>query len=141
MLIYFTDSWDKTKKESIEIEELLQNIVKNKLIRNGKDLSENLDPLLEKIFNSSIKSWVTTLYCESEPLTRTYFVHVHLYKSRGLNLRLTVAVYQRHLKTLQDIAAWKTSRILQTKKQLEELISQRSIPQILKPEIERFMQH
>ena len=141
MLIYFTDSWDKTKKESIDIEELLQDIVKNNFIKSSKDLSRCLDPFLQKMFTSTTRSWIDTLFSDSEPLTRTYFVHVHVHKSRSSNLRLTVAVYQRELKTLQNIAAWRMSNMLQSTKQIDELISQSYLPQILKPEIVRFMQH
>ena len=146
MLIYFTDSYvgsDYTRKASIEIEELVLNIVKNNLISNGryngKDLATNLDPFLEKIFNSTIKrSSVDTLYSRNESLPKTFFIHinVHLHKSQ-----LTVVIPQRQLKTLQDIAAWKTSRLLQSKKQVKAFVSQISIPQIIKSKIESFIQN
>ena len=139
MLIFFTQPWDETKRESKDIEEVLKDIVKNYVIRSDSDIHKYLDSILDKMFGNNTRSWITTLYSSRESLNRTYFVHVHVYESGGQNVILTIALHQRDLDSLQSITAWKISKLVQSKKQLEELILIRAIPKSLKPEIERFI--
>ena len=74
-----------------------------------------------------------------ESLNRNYFVHVHVYKSGIQNVILTVAVYQRELDSLQSIAAWKISKLLESRKKLDKMVLLRAIPTCLKQEIERYI--
>ena len=135
MLIFFTQPWDETKRESKDIEEVLKDIVKNYVIRSDSDIHKYLDSILDKMFGNNTRSMITTLYSSRESLNRTYFVHVHV----GQNVIVIIALHQRHLDSLQSITAWKISKLVESKKQLEELILIRAIPKSLKPEIERFI--
>ena len=60
MLIFFTQPWDETKRESKDIEEVLKDIVKNYVIRSDSDIHKYLDSILDKMFGNNTRSWITT---------------------------------------------------------------------------------